>query len=518
MRRRWRWAVSISCGLAAAAIALAVCLRGASPKGQRPDPAHEKYNVVLVSIDTLRADRLGCYGYRRRPTSPAIDGFAREGVLFENDITAAPWTTPSHLSMLTSLPPSAHGVTASFVEFFDRFEVGDFGFMRIPESRVTLAEVLAEHGFATAAFTAGGPMDPKIGFGQGFGLYTTDMYKLREENVGEMLAWVRRNAERQFFLFWHHFEVHAPYLDPRFVGDAVAGDRAARIREDMDRLARVPLRDMWPFNAVRFRAVQEAALKRNGAFERGVAEALYTGSVASADAWLARLLDALKGLGLYDRTLIVVTSDHGEEFGERDPGLWYNEHGHTLSEEMVRVPLVVRLPHGYAGGVRVPQVVTSLDVMPTILDVLKLAPSKDEMQGRSLAPLWESGGRGADDRTAFVESSMLLDEIKGVRTPRYKYAITIDEATVAARGRKHLPEGPLDARLYDLRDDPGERRDLLSGGPDAHAASVARELEKALREHLAAQRGGAERTMLGVTTLDQLKGLGYVTTGPDAGR
>ena len=201
---------------------LASCTGGSGVPDSAPAP--EDLNVVLVSIDTLRADRLNAYGYDARRTSPNLDALAREGILFENFITAAPWTTPAHLSLITSLHPSTHGVIEPFDEM-SRKLFGGGAFLSLAGRRVTLAEVLQAEGFRTAAFTAGGPLDPKLGFGQGFEEYATSMYKLDEENVGEMLAWVERHRESRFFLFWHHFEVHAPYLQADFVDDVLARRR-----------------------------------------------------------------------------------------------------------------------------------------------------------------------------------------------------------------------------------------------------------------------------------------------------
>jgi hypothetical protein len=183
MSRRKKIVVSILAAFAIAAVISALCaIRGHErPAGSAPDPSRERYNVVLVSIDTLRADRLGCYGYNRRPTSPVIDSLAEESVLFENYIASAPWTTPSHLSLFTSLYPSSHGVMTSFTEMWDGLEFGGTSYHKLPGSRVTLAEALAEKGFATAAFTGGGPMDPAIGFDQGFEVYDTSMFKLDDE-------------------------------------------------------------------------------------------------------------------------------------------------------------------------------------------------------------------------------------------------------------------------------------------------------------------------------------------------
>jgi arylsulfatase A-like enzyme len=264
-------------------------------------------------------------------------------------------------------------------------------------------------------------------------------------------------------------------------------------------------------------------LRKHDAFNRDVCEALYTGNVLSADRWLGRVVDGLRKRGLYDRTLLVITSDHGEEFGDHHRNLWYNHHGHSVYEEMIHVPLIIKLPNGYAAGTRVSTICETIDVMPTILDVLGVAPSKNEMQGRSLAPLWsQAAGRG-EDRVAYTESTVARNEKKSVRTLRHKYIVNIDKETVAEIGRKRLPGGPLKAELYDMTFDRFERRNLLGANATARNLALAAGFERLLRWHVDAQRGEAAATTLGAQAIERLKSLGYLDDGgadagaPDAG-
>ena len=188
-------------------------------------------SVLLISVDTLRADRLNCYGFKRHITSPNIDSLARDGILFENCITASPWTIPAHMSMLTSLHPSTHGMTIPFHELFKDLYHISYDLSKLPESRTTLAEVLKTNGFTTAAFTGGGTLEPVIGFGQGFDLYDTSMVKLGDHNMSAMYDWIKQNWNRQFFLFWHHFEVHAPYLHGDFLSGVLPKESADQVRD-----------------------------------------------------------------------------------------------------------------------------------------------------------------------------------------------------------------------------------------------------------------------------------------------
>jgi membrane-anchored protein YejM (alkaline phosphatase superfamily) len=482
----WRLRFVTCAGL----VALGAC-------GGRDDASRGPTPLVLISIDTLRADRLNCYGYEKRTVSPHVDRLARDGILFENHISAAPWTIPAHISLLTSLWPSNHGVTASLGEI----NADEDEYPVLSESRTTLAEVLFAHGYATAAFTAGDTLDSRFGYGQGFSIYRTNMFKLHDEPMHEMGRWVAERASEPFFLFWHTFETHAPYFGTRFLEEVLPPERVGPVREVIERFAE-RLRK-GEVQVGRFRSV----LVRREIFQPPVLEALYVGSVADADHWVGVFLDRLRELGLYDRTLIVLTSDHGEEFADRSPDAFYNAHGHNLRREMVRVPLIVKLPGQEAAGTRVTALSRGVDVMPTILDALRL-PGSPQMQGMSLRPLWES--ETPEPRTVFVEALEALDEEKAIQTDRYKYQVRIGAQSVARRGRAHVPAAPVWRGLYDLEKDPGETVNLLEGQLDDEQVREADELDRRLREHLAAQHPDSRPVAIDPETVERLRELGYV--------
>jgi len=457
-------------------------------------------NVVLVSVDTLRADRLGAYGYTARPTSPRIDALATEALLFEVHVAAAPWTTPSHMSLLTGLVPTRHGVTGSDRGLREALK-GERPIERLPEAITTLAEALAARGWATAAFTGGATLDPRIGFDQGFGKYDTSMVKLDRAKVDRVLGWIDAHDEGPFFLFWHTFEAHAPYLGTAFLSEVLPEREAERLREAVGRYAaRFERKAVGP-------AWFPKMLKRRRAYTRDVTEALYVGSIADADRWLGILVEDLRGRGLYDRALIVVTSDHGEEFGDRSPEIFYDAHGASLHREMVRVPLVVKLPGQDRGGTRVEALTRGVDVMPTVLDVLSL-PGPAEMQGESLRPLWE--GREATPRVAYAEALQDRHEQKAIQSSGYKLIVQIDAGTVARQGRAHVP-AVLESRwLFDLSSDPNERQDLLAAPRRSGDERRADALEVALRGHVAAQETDTDEVEVHDELLQQLRSLGYV--------
>jgi arylsulfatase A-like enzyme len=457
-------------------------------------------NVILVSADTLRADRLGAYGYSARPTSPRIDALAEQSLLFEVHVAAAPWTTPSHLSLLTGLTPTRHGVTGGDRALREALR-GDRALARLPASITTLAEALAAHGWATAAFTGGATLDPRIGFDQGFGAYDTSMVKLDDHKMDRVLAWIDAQDE-PFFLFWHTFEVHAPYVAPMFLEDVLPEAKARALGE---RLRGLPEKGGWK----QVRAAKRA-MRGHGAYTAEVTRALYDGGVRSFDGWLGQLLDFLHERGLDGRTILVLTSDHGEQLGEEGRPApygdgFYNVHGHTLFEEMIRVPLLVRLP-GQTEGRRIPEVTAAIDVMPTILDLLGL-PAPPEVQGQSLRPLWE-GASGWEPRAALSESLSESEEMKALRDARHKLVLSIPAASVEARGRSFVPPG-APAALFDLERDPGEGRDLLAAEPDAGDRRRAEALAHDLRHRLA-ETGTPEVGSVSPEALEALKALGYV--------
>jgi arylsulfatase A-like enzyme len=226
------------------------------------------------------------------------------------------------------------------------------------------------------------------------------------------------------------------------------------------------------------------------------------------DGWVGRLVERLEELGLYDRTLIVFTSDHGEELAEHDPRNLYDKHGHSAYDEIVRVPLVVKLPQQRSAGTRVAALTRAIDVMPTVLDVVGVSSGRDEMQGRSLAPLWR-GEEGTGERTAFIESAVTPAEIKSVRTETHKLVVETSKETVRAHSRNFIPRPPEQRMLFDLRADPGERHDLLTT-PDPAALALADRMESELRAWLAAQESDTEEVDLDPETLQRLEALGYL--------
>jgi arylsulfatase A-like enzyme len=399
-----------------------------------PSPA--KPNLLLISLDTLRADHLGCYGYPL-PTSPFIDALSgmKHVVLFERCIAQAPNTAPSHMSLFTSLYPTVHGVPNLAPEAKRS---------RFHHSRHTrtLAQVLKEAGYDTAGITEGGYLNPVFGFEQGFDTYECSYAGIKRK-VDQAIAWLeeRRRSNTPFFLFLHTYEVHAPYLPPepfrtRFTGDYEGWIKShcfgeeATDRNRLDGFADIFTRRQ-EFTAEDIRYLT----------------GLYDGEIAYTDQELARLFHTLEAEGLAKDLVVVLLSDHGEEFGE------HGEFSHKqLYDEVVHVPLLIGLPHD-APSIKTRRVkaqVSLIDVMPTLLDLLGVEPPA-YLQGQSLCPLWQ-GQAPAAPRPAF---SALID---------------FDPAPLLCairRGDRKLLDllSGQQFELYDLAQDPGESRNVLEAFP-----------------------------------------------------
>jgi arylsulfatase A-like enzyme len=427
-------------------------------------------SVLLVSIDTLRPDRLGCYGSPRR-VSPMIDRLASGGAIFERCVSSSSWTLPAHASMLTGVSSSAHGVTSDG--------------RRLAPARVTLAELLRRDGFATGAIVTHYYLTGDYGLDRGFESFAYRQDLPAADACARAAEWLSANADRPSFLFLHLFDPHWDYRAPEpFVG--VAGGSAARA---YDGPVDGTLERLQPWIEPRA-AVAAADLAR--------ALDLYDAEIAAVDAALGRLFAALDSLGLSERTLVVLTSDHGEEF--RDHGSF--GHGHTLYDEVVRVPLVVRAPDragrggggargDVAGAERTPvrgDVAATIDIAPTIL----------AWAGAASDAAWEPEGRDllataahAPSASATAESRSIVSETERFGT--WRMALTEWPLKYHTPGQ-YLWWRPFarNAELFDLAADPGETRNLLhagaAGGPDA-AARSADLAAAAARRYVALHRG-----------------------------
>jgi len=370
--------------LAGVIAAVAIAESVAVPLRRLPQPL----GIVLVTLDTTRADRLSPYGFMDI-SLPHLERLAREGVVFDQATSVAPLTLPAHTTLLTGLLPPNHGVR-------------DNADPPLAPSQTTLAEVLRARGFRTGAFVASTVLDPDRGLHQGFERYQgvgsgsrpPDARQRRADRVvTDALRWLETIPESRFFLWTHLYDPHRPYDPPE------------------------PYRTQY-------------------------AHSLYLGEIAFADSQIGRLLEALERRGLLHRTIVVVAGDHGESLGERGE----RDHGILIYENVLRVPLIVRVP-GIA-PFRIGEVVRLTDLMPTILDLLDVAgPPSD---GVSLVDLIGGRRRGLD-LEAYAES--LYPGRFGCSTLR-----------ALRQGRFKVIDAP-DPELYDLQRDPFEQHDIHEDRP-----------------------------------------------------
>jgi arylsulfatase A-like enzyme len=426
----------------------------------RARPAIER--VVLVSIDTLRPDHLGAYGYAR-PTSPVLDALAARGVLFEDASSPSPWTLPAHASLLTGLYPGRHGVKGH-----DRY---------LPAAVPTLASLLGRAGWTTAAVVNSHNLGPRFGLDRGFQqfLYVEEVAAQRAPTtrlVDQALAWLRRHRDRPFFLFLHSYDVHSDYAS----------------LPEHERAFASPYDGPADGTTAQLIAFREGRVRLSARDAPHLVD-LYDAGIRQMDAELGRLLSALSAEGLAEGTLLVVTSDHGEEFFEHGGVL----HGCTQYEEVVRVPLVVSGP-GVAAGRRVAVPASLLDVMPTVLGRLGVAfpPGLD---GEDLGGLLSGGARpGLAERVLFGEAD------------HHNVEHDITRAARRASWKLHFNRLSGEAALFDLRSDPGERTDLAPARPE-----VARELRSRLDRFLLVQPAAPPPAVtLSPQEVEKLRSLGYV--------
>ena len=441
-----------------ALLLLSVLGAGCRSAGETPRP-----NVVLISIDTLRPDHLGAYGYERA-TSPHIDALAASGVLFENALSPSSWTLPAHASLLSGSSPYRHGAVAATA--------------RIRDDVPLLAELLRAAGYRTAAFVNAPFVGRNYGFARGFERFE-QRYERKRRDVAERHRQVLEGVaglEPPFFLFVHYMDVHTPYRPPKEF------NRFAR-----DRRSSAVLKDIGEKSVLELQRAARAGRLRVSDADRDRLVDLYDGEILAIDAKIGELLDELRER--FPGTIVILTSDHGEEFLEHG-GLG---HGETLYEEVLRVPLIVA-GDGVASGARIDTMVSLLDVVPTVLDRVGVVPPAT-LDGRSLRAALRAGRDASDAGTGGAGATLGLHtashdgtlSLRGVRAPARKLLRDDRSGTV---------------ELYDLRSDRGEHRNLA---PAAHDER----LERAL-----AALGTAEPSVAApapdAETVEALKALGYL--------
>ena len=490
-----------------------VIRNNAVPEAETSEHTSPPRGVILIWADTLRKDRLDVYGYER-PTAPNLRSMAEEGTLFEDCVSQATWTKVATPSLLTSLYPTSHGVH----DFSDR----------LPASATTLAEVFQGAGFATVSFSSILFTGQFTNLHQGFdelhedqSLPDRESSKTAREYVDRLLPWLEAHRDVPFFVFLHVSDPHDPYRPyPPYDTLWAEGSRI----EEHERQAK-SVRDFIADPLLkRFGIPNRQELERAGLDPEeyvGMDGAWYDGSIRAMDAEIGRLLERLRDLRIDRKTLVVFTSDHGEEFLEH--GRMF--HGQSTYGELSNVPLILWRPGSVPAGLRVARTVEAIDVMPTLLQMAGLEGPRG-MQGRSLISLLQPSRplriasaslnaavepAGEDrDRPAITEKAATAEPVGGP-PPRdtESYSIVVDGWKLVHNTRRS--PGAQEYELYEARKDPLNLTELAAAHPE-RVRSLARLLEEWHEKALAARSKADEEDTRGLTPeeLERLRSLGYI--------
>jgi len=442
------------------------------------DPARPMRNVVLISLDSLRADHVGAYGYER-DTSPNFDRFAGEGVLFRNAFSTSSWTLPTHLTMFTGRSQVSHGVVVD---------------TRVLSTSIpTLGEIFHEAGYSTAGFVSGPYVGGHYGYARGMDTYIDLSEKwgkgaearaaIVSPAINEKaLEWLDKERKDPFFLFLHYFDIHYDFAPPppydKMFDPDYTGTVDGRFFIENDAInPQMPKRDL------------EHLLAR------------YDGEIRFTDEHVGRVLDKLKALGVLDNTIVMIVSDHGDEFFEHGN----KGHHRTVYDEVLRIPFALRLPGGEHAGKAIETPVTLLDVFPTLLDAAGFTPPADA-EGESLAG-WL---RGEAPKREAIYSDFYDKRGFNLQVAR----LTPESKTIQHFNRiTHPKRGPLE--YYDLASDAAESDNRADQHPAELATSVQEMtgwLDQQWRMHRRTEGsdGGGASIELDEETMKRLESLGYV--------
>lgn len=334
--------------------------------------------IILIVVDSLRADHLGCYGYKRN-TSPTIDEIAKENILFKWCFSTISYTVPSFTSLLTSLYPSDHSIG-----FHHKFPKLD------KDKDILLPEILKSLDYSTAAILGSMALRKEIGLDAGFDVYDDPDWRSAQNSNEKLFSWLDDNHDKDFFAMMHYFDAHIPYKPPtpydkEFVGDAYYG-KSKHLNVKLDG---------WLDEEIQIGGIPKSSILSNdGKVETDVRYYIsqYDGCIKYIDNAIAKVVEKLKKLNIYDDCLLIITADHGDAMGEND--VWFF-HGYTVTPDVIHVPLIMKLPkecEWVTGNDNVVDVhVSHIDLMPTILDMLEYDTEGLPLQGKSLLKLVKEG-------------------------------------------------------------------------------------------------------------------------------
>lgn len=447
----------------------------------------KKKQVILLSIDTLRADHLSAYGYVR-DTSPHLTSLLKDSVYYTQAYPNGCWTMPSHMSLLTGTLPSRHGISQPWGTVYKK------KYWQLNDSIKTIADVLEAHD-ARIKTLKYAKLPTELGFANGFEKnIQVDPFD-NKKKLAVLLKDIEDNKDNDFFFFLHTWKAHAPYTSPYFLEKSKLSEEKLYYLQHPRKLVKTDVKLTKNRKILDF-------LKETNLYNAQDCMTLYDGGIHNVDGSLAKVIEKCKQLGIYDDVMIVITSDHGEHFAEHDPNLFYNAHGYDYYEEFIKVPLIIKYPAGTVKPGVVDYPVSLVDVFPTILDFYKIqAPVY--IQGYSLLAPFAS-------RQKYLVSeavSLPRQERKMIRVGNLKYIITMDNPSPGDRVNW---EAVTDRKLFDLKNDPLEKKNLYA---DLKFRGICINFEKMLKKIIKDSTGAnrpPKETTVDQETLNQMKALGYL--------
>lgn len=443
-----------------------------NPEIRSREEINKKYpNFLLIAIDDLRADHLGIYNYVKK-TSPFIDTFARQGIIFEKAITQAPYSLPSYMSSFTSLYPSVHGMV--------HWSSDEFSFEPTLDDKINLfPHILRENGYSTAAFTGGGYLAGEYGFYEGFQLYyedpvysedKVDKTKSTFEKAGK---WLKENKGNKFFLFFHTYEVHS-YRDSLSVQNYF-------LREGL-------------------RNKKELSEKEK--IEKDIS--LYDSKILISDGYVKKLINMLEKLGILNNTMVIIMSDHGEELYDKTN--IFSKHGDSLYYYVLRIPLIIVYKDKIKKSRKVSELVRLIDIAPTILNYANIKIPKD-FQGVSIKSYIE-GNKLGEDLIAFSEGVLSGPERKSVIKDKFHYIF------IPNKTDKDLEGNPFNSKireLYNIEEDPYEKDNIILKQPEL-TVFFQNLIDDFMNEPNIVDKSLIEKnkTRLSSETIKKLRALGYI--------
>ncbi len=421
-----------------------------------PEISCKDCNVIVVGYDTVGAKHVSSLGYERQ-TTPQLDKMAEQGFSFAQNYAPAPWTVPSFMSIFTGQYPTQHGVVNKYTTYNSQQQTLS-NLNQISPGTETLAQQFKAKGYITGGFTGDSGVSAKFGNGNGFDIYTEpNAFGSIGDSSALALNWLKENPNKKFFMFLHGYDAH---------GQAKTDSDFLKTGEF------IPKNYKGPLNGS---AQEEAQLREKQLTEKlnlskadyAYLNGIYDSKIKEGDAKFGNFWNEIESMGLAKKTVVVMLADHGEEWGEHG-GV---DHGHSLYSELVHVPLVFVVPGSEQQKLESDTQVSSLDVAPTLLDIVGLSPTyqyKSQMQGKSLLPIMQ--GKEVAGQDIYLETDYLdFTHIRGIQTANgWKYMIT--EQT----GKEEL---------YDLNNDPSEQKNVAS--VKANKAKL-QELRLRVRNHIIA--------------------------------